>query len=268
MKAYAEKLYKSREWQKVRNLYMTSAKWICERCGQPATICLHKKYVTQHNINNPEITLNMENLEALCRECHEKEHSRNKLYARQSTGIGFDEKGNIVKKADVFIVVGAPGSGKTRYVKQHKGAKDLVLDLDYICAALMLEEEIYLDHESVLAVALEIRETIYKCVERRKGGWQKCWIITSTADMTLVRLLSFRLKGEIVKLETPLERCIENIQRDERRGKQRQLFERLAREWFKPPVSKVELTPVVDRPPLPTQTSLKNAHARGKEDRQ
>ena len=47
MKAYAEKLYKSREWQKVRNLYMTSAKWICERCGQPATICHHKKYVME-----------------------------------------------------------------------------------------------------------------------------------------------------------------------------------------------------------------------------
>lgn len=44
---------------------MQSKFWLCERFGDVVDIC---------HANNPEITLNWNNLEALCLECHNREH--------------------------------------------------------------------------------------------------------------------------------------------------------------------------------------------------
>lgn len=232
MKAFAEKFYKSSKWQKVSRLYMESQNYICERCGESATICHHKIYLTPANIEDTSISLSHENLEALCQKCHNKEHGYFTGGSKQGIGVEFDANGNLVKKTDVFIVVGAPGSGKTHYVKTHKSKNDLVLDLDYICAALMLEEEIYLDHGKVLPIAIEIRETIYKCIESRRGNWGTAWIITTSRDEVLLEMLAARLRGEIIRIETSLEQCLKNIERDKRRKRNLEFQKKIATEWF------------------------------------
>ena len=45
MKAFAEKFYKSKQWQKLSRLYLESKHFVCERCGGVATICHHKIYL-------------------------------------------------------------------------------------------------------------------------------------------------------------------------------------------------------------------------------
>ena len=66
MKEYAKAFYKGKQWKKISRLYMEQQHYICERCGGVATICHHRKYISPANINNPAITLNFDNLEALC----------------------------------------------------------------------------------------------------------------------------------------------------------------------------------------------------------
>lgn len=89
MKDYAESFYKSKAWQQVSKLYMSSKNYICERCEGVGVICHHKIYITPQNITDINITLNMDNLECLCQDCHNKEHSlQNNLFS-------FDESGNI-----------------------------------------------------------------------------------------------------------------------------------------------------------------------------
>ena len=66
---------------------MMSQNYICERCGGVGVICHHRKYITPYNINNPALTLGTENLECLCQECHNQEHS-----AKVSRAI-FDNNG-------------------------------------------------------------------------------------------------------------------------------------------------------------------------------
>ena len=66
---------------------MKSRAYLCERCMQegrykPAEIVHHKVYLTPENINNPAITLNWDNLEALCRDCHEAEHAEGNKAAK------------------------------------------------------------------------------------------------------------------------------------------------------------------------------------------
>lgn len=98
MKSYAESFYKSRQWQRCRDLCIQRAGGLCERCRKEgviraAVIAHHKKEITPQNINNPEITLNLDNLEALCMDCHAKvHHKREKRYRIDKDGkvIGLD----------------------------------------------------------------------------------------------------------------------------------------------------------------------------------
>lgn len=90
MKEYARAFYHSKAWRDVSRLYMQSKHYVCERCGGVGEICHHKTYITPANVNNPAITLNMENLECLCQDCHNKEHS-----LRHSIAV-FDNQGEIV----------------------------------------------------------------------------------------------------------------------------------------------------------------------------
>ena len=38
------------------------------------TLCITKNIITPGNISNPNITLNLDNLEYVCEDCHNKEH--------------------------------------------------------------------------------------------------------------------------------------------------------------------------------------------------
>ena len=69
---------------------MASRNYVCERCGGVAVICHHKQYLTPANINNPDITLSFDNLECLCKDCHNKEH-----FMKNNKAV-FDECGNMI----------------------------------------------------------------------------------------------------------------------------------------------------------------------------
>ena len=70
---------------------MASQRYVFERCGRPARIVHHRRYITPQNIHDPSVTLDWANLEALCQECHNKEHSP----TEHSTAI-FDSSGEMV----------------------------------------------------------------------------------------------------------------------------------------------------------------------------
>lgn len=91
-KAFAFKFYRSKQWKHTKDAYMKSQHGICERCGKPAKIVHHRIWLTPDNINDPNITLNWSNLEALCQECHNAEHIGQPECA---DGTFFDEEGNL-----------------------------------------------------------------------------------------------------------------------------------------------------------------------------
>ena len=80
MKEYAKGFYKSKAWQRTRAAYLKSVGGLCEPCLErglysPAEIVHHKTHITPKNITDPEITLNWDNLQAVCRSCHERIHT-------------------------------------------------------------------------------------------------------------------------------------------------------------------------------------------------
>ncbi len=91
MKPFAEKLYKSKAWQSCREAYSKSVGGLCEEClekgiYEPGVIVHHKVKLTPDNIDNPEITLNWNNLQLLCRDCHAKMHGKRKRYKVDEMG--------------------------------------------------------------------------------------------------------------------------------------------------------------------------------------
>jgi transcriptional regulator with XRE-family HTH domain len=118
------------------------------------------------------------------------------------------------------------------YVLRNKLPHDLVIDLDYICAALMGESGgVRLDFRAVLPTALEVRKLLYQCIQQRRGKWERAFIVTATADALEMRRIAQELNAELVLMDTTLKECLERIRNDPQRNRSRRKFERLAIEW-------------------------------------
>ena len=89
MKPWAKAFYNSKRWQACRASYIGKRMSIdggrCERCVekfnngeitegeiQQGFILHHKIILTKENINNPCVTLNEENLQYVCKDCHDE----------------------------------------------------------------------------------------------------------------------------------------------------------------------------------------------------
>lgn len=101
MKEYAKDFYKSAAWKRARQTVIKRANGLCERCRaaglyRPGVIVHHKDYITPENIHNPGVTLNLDNLEYLCEDCHNKEHKTkpNNRYRFDSNGGLLPPKAN------------------------------------------------------------------------------------------------------------------------------------------------------------------------------
>ena len=86
-KAFARKFYSSKAWQDCRNEYMKRAHHLCENClrkgiYKPAEIVHHVIELDPITIENPEIALNFDNLEAVCRDCHNELHENRGRWAK------------------------------------------------------------------------------------------------------------------------------------------------------------------------------------------
>lgn len=90
-----ENFYHSTKWQKVRKLKIQKEHGICERCGKVGNEVHHIKYLTLTNIEDQEITLGLDNLELLCKNCHNVEHNRY-TSPQISRGIAFDSRGDMI----------------------------------------------------------------------------------------------------------------------------------------------------------------------------
>lgn len=103
MKEFAEWFYKSSAWRRCRRAYIAERKSIdgglCEECrANLGYIVHHKKELTAQNIHDPEIALSFDNLEFVCKGCHDKIHEYCGQETRKSRCV-FDDNGNVIPKS-------------------------------------------------------------------------------------------------------------------------------------------------------------------------
>ncbi len=85
--------YNSTAWLECRDAYIKSVFGLCERCKRPGYIVHHKIKITDENEDDPNVTLNWDNLEYLCLECHNREHFSKEITRND---VKFDEKGQLI----------------------------------------------------------------------------------------------------------------------------------------------------------------------------
>ena len=74
-----ERFYTTKAWRKCREAVLKEHGGLCQLCLakgliEPAVHVHHKVHLTADNINDPRITLDADNLMALCEECHAEQH--------------------------------------------------------------------------------------------------------------------------------------------------------------------------------------------------
>lgn len=80
-KDYSKPFYNSKEWAGIRNSILMRDKYICKICGEPATEVHHIKRINPGNIDLAE-THKDSNLVSLCRDCHFREHDKDRTWKR------------------------------------------------------------------------------------------------------------------------------------------------------------------------------------------
>ena len=103
--------YNSKVWKQVRLNVWRKQACICNRCHRPVYvdglseyipkekrlkgIVHHKVYLNADNVNDFNYTLNEDNLEGICIDCHNEEHNST---SATKPGLTFDKEGNLIKK--------------------------------------------------------------------------------------------------------------------------------------------------------------------------
>lgn len=246
MQEYAEKFYKSKTWQKCREAFINSLpSKLCNRCNErPGKIVHHKIPITPNNIDNPYITLSFSNLEYLCQECHNDEHLKRGAVRQE---VEFDDDGNLIKRdvvnseniylpfitkpinKKVYIICGAPGSGKTTYVNENSKSDDIVIDLDKIIMQYT-NKPLYSNTEKYIKIAIKRRNEILNNLNFYKSNI--VWFIVSAPTAIERKHWKEQLDGTIVLMNTSKEECYRRIENDNLRANNIMKYKIAIMNWF------------------------------------
>ena len=234
---FAQRFYNSKAWRDTRNYIFKKHYGLCAKCGAPGEEVHHKIWLKPTNINNPEITLGEDNLELLCKDCHFDIHKQHNIQSKKlnkrkkltNNGRYFDEEGNLCE-CRTYIVYGAPASGKSTYVKEHKKEGDLVVDLDLIMQSLSMSDKSS-RADNLLDVALGMRDYVYDRIESETVDSKNIWVIATLPNKEERDKLRDRLKAELIFIHSTIEECIERANKDDER-KDKELQKYLIEGWF------------------------------------
>ena len=177
----------------------------------------HKIELTDENVNDFNISLNPENVQIVSHKTHNMIHDRFNNYGYW--------------RRNVFIVYGAPLSGKTSYVHEVKNAGDLVLDMDSIWECISGCRR-YFKPSALKEDAFAVRDCLLDCVRYRRGHWLNAYIIGGYPLVTERDRMTRELAAREIYIDTSKEECLARLERDEiRRGIPE--YKKYIDDWFR-----------------------------------
>ena len=206
--------YNSADWAnckaQVTQERMKDGALYCEHCGEiilksfnpnannnkGAVVYHHKTYLTTQNVNDASISINPQNIAVLHWQCHNEVHNR-----FNGTAVAIERK--------VYIIAGAPLSGKTTFVR----AGDIVLDIDDIWQMASGQPR-YTKPSSLKPIIFNMRLTIKEQIAKGAGSWRNAYIIESLPLATDRKREAERYKAhncEIITMEASREECLNRL---------------------------------------------------------
>ena len=212
--------YASKIWRDFRAGLIAERGPVCERCGkivadESKLIGHHKIELTPENVHDYTISLNPELVELICDSCHNKEHMR----------FGHE------KRKSVYIVYGCPLSGKTTFVRQHKGRGDIVIDMDQLYKAITFLND-YDKPDRLLNNIKRVRNDLIDQIKVRYGKWQDAYIVGGYADKYKRNKLAEELGAELIYMECSREEAMARLHVDEDRKYMKREYMEYIDRWF------------------------------------
>ncbi len=218
--AILESFYASEQWQKFRALIISQRGLKCEYCGNIVINSFdltahHIKELTPENVNDVTISLNPDNIMLVHHDCHNKIHNR----------FGYQPS------HDVYIVFGAPLSGKTSYVRDHVIRGDLVVDMDRLYSAVSMLP--YYDKpNNLFSNVIQMQNLLLDNIKTRYGKWNNAWIIGGYADKFKRERLSDDIGATLIFCDVSKEECIRRLEVDEERKYRMDEWKAYIDKWF------------------------------------
>lgn len=221
--------YRSSEWRKLLAVLKNDrqneeGQIICEYCNKPIVkaydmIGHHKIELTEENVNDFNVSLNPENIAFVHHACHNRIHNKfNDSYRK------------------VYLVYGAPFSGKQKFVKENMNEGDLIVDIESIWECVSGCGR-HTKPNRLKAVVFKTRDVLLDSVKYRVGKWRNAYIVGGyplTADR---ERLCREMGAEEILIESTPEECKDRLHSLELENEDE--FEKYIDEWFEryiPPV--------------------------------
>jgi uncharacterized protein len=120
----------------------------------------------------------------------------------------------------LYIVTGAPCSGKTTYVQEHKQDTDVVIDLDFLAQALG-SKDLYEHPRAIKATALSARKQAIKtCIENNFNAW----VVDTKPSKESIETYK-QAKAEFIALDIDEETCLQRCEQENRPQQTREAIE-------------------------------------------
>lgn len=221
MKTYNNtvEFYKSQDWanckaQVTAERIQKDGCLYCELCGKPivknfnpnernnrnAIVYHHKTYLTNFNVNDAAIAINPKNIMVLHWQCHNVIHGR------------FNGN-NTQQEKKVYIITGAPCSGKTSFVKERIQEGDIVLDIDDLWQ-LISGQPRYVKPNQLKPIVFNLRQQLKDNIARGVGTWRNAYIIESLPYATDRQREAERYKAhnvELITMDATREECLQRL---------------------------------------------------------
>lgn len=176
----------------------------CQHSGKPLLnsydiVAHHIKPLTLANVNDYSISLNPENVLLVSQRAHNEIHARFGYCAQRK----------------VYIVHGAPCSGKTSFVNSIKGNSDLIIDIDNLWEAVTGKR--YYKPNALKANVFAMRDALLETVKTRAGNWERCYIIEGLPHRAERDRRAALYGAELIYIDTDQQTCLQRLQADESR---------------------------------------------------
>ena len=219
--------YNSEEWRKFRQWLISErinpkdGILYDEYSGQPLVnsydiVLHHITPLTMANVNDYSVSLNPANIMIVSQRSHNEIHSR--------FGYGANSK--------VYLVYGAPCSGKTTFVNGIKGNSDLVVDMDNIWQCITGGAR-YEKPNALRTNAFIVRDALYDSIKTRRGKWERAFVISGEPIASDRNRLISNLGAEAIFIDTDKATCLERLYADcNRAEQQKKEWAGYIEDWF------------------------------------
>ena len=217
--------YNSQEWRQLRQMLIEERTnkddgvLYCQHSRKPLLqsydiVAHHVKPLTLQNVNDYSISLNPENILLVSQQAHNEIHARFGYCAQRK----------------VYIVHGAPCSGKSSFVDSIKGNSDLIVDIDNLWEAVTGKR--YYKPNAVKANVFAMRDALLETVKTRTGNWERCFIIEGLPYKAERERRRDVYGAELIYIDTDEQTCLQRLQADDSRREYAAEWRKYIAEYF------------------------------------